>query len=107
MIIRMAAPIWVGGVAHLKQRTPKGLLECMIGQTISLPLDDKFHKVTVGEFVQISSRTREPNDAKRRHAIANAYQLGGRSARQRRTAGQRSEWQRSRCGVVCFQMGKL
>jgi len=57
---------------HLRQRTPLDLLSRLKGTKVTLPLGDKLVTVKVGDMVQMSLQTRDPTEAKRLHAIADA-----------------------------------
>lgn len=72
MSLRIARP-WKDpktGVYHLRQRTPADLVTRLKGGTIRLPIGEAWASVTVGAIVQASLRTKEPREAKVRHAIA-------------------------------------
>ena len=72
MSLRVAQP-WRNpktGVYHLRQRTPIDLFLGLKGQTLSLPIGEAWATVTVGCIVQASLRTKEPQEARYRHAIA-------------------------------------
>ena len=58
------------GVYHLRQRTPADLVARLKGRTVRLPIGEAWTLVTVGAIVQASLRTKEPREAKVRHAIA-------------------------------------
>ncbi|WP_420870169.1 DUF6538 domain-containing protein [Microvirga aerophila] len=59
------------GVWHLRQRIPQDLIH-LKGQIVTLPIADRFASVKLGEVAQASLRTRDPREAKERHAIADA-----------------------------------
>ncbi|WP_409564504.1 DUF6538 domain-containing protein [Methylobacterium sp. J-088] len=72
MSFRIARP-WKdpkSGVYHLRQRTPADLVARLKGGTIRLPIGEAWASITVGSIVQASLRTKEPREAKVRHAIA-------------------------------------
>jgi integrase len=58
------------GVYHLRQRTPSDLVARLKGKTVQLPIGEAWASITVGAIVQASLRTKEPREAKVRHAIA-------------------------------------
>lgn len=60
------------GIYHLKQRTPADLLGKLKGTTVTLPVGDRFAAVRIGAEVETSLRTRDPQEAKERHAVADA-----------------------------------
>jgi integrase len=73
MALLMARP-WKdpkSGVWHLRQRVPLDLLR-LKGQTVTLPVRDKFSTVKIGELVQVSLRTKDQREAKERHAMADS-----------------------------------
>jgi len=73
MALRMARP-WKdpkSGVWHLRQRVPQDLSR-LKGQLVTLPVGDRFVSVKIGELVQASLRTKDPREAKERHAAADA-----------------------------------
>ncbi|NBJ12573.1 tyrosine-type recombinase/integrase [Microvirga sp. SYSU G3D207] len=70
----MAAP-WKHpdtGVFYLRQRTPEDLVARLKGTMVTLPVGEGSKSVRIGEFIQISLRTKEPPIAKERHAAADA-----------------------------------
>lgn len=72
MSLRVARP-WKNprtGVFHLRQRTPLDLIGRLQGQSVTLPIGDTWASITVGPIVQASLRTKEPNEARVRHSIA-------------------------------------
>lgn len=72
MSLRIARP-WKhprSGVYHLRQRTPSDLLQRLRGQSVTLPIGEASASLTVGPIVQASLRTKDPREAKVRHAIA-------------------------------------
>ncbi|MBB4041809.1 integrase [Microvirga flocculans] len=74
MILKMAAP-WKHpetGALYLRQRTPEDLVAALKGTTVTLPVGEGSKAVKIGEFVQVSLRTKEPRVAKERHALADA-----------------------------------
>ncbi len=73
MAFRMSRPIIIRGIYYLKQRVPKDLLEHLAGMKIQLPVKGRFREVTIGrEFVQLSLETRDADEGKANHALADA-----------------------------------
>lgn len=69
----MAGPIrkQPGDVWRLKRRTPKKH-EDLRGQSVELPIDGELVKVKINEFVEVSLRSTDDEEAKRRFRIADA-----------------------------------
>lgn len=70
----MAAP-WrhpKTGMLYLRQRTPSDLLPAMKGRKIDLPIGSETVAVTISDVVQVSLGTKDPREAKTRHALADA-----------------------------------
>src|SRR3712207_6180877 len=90
------------GVLHLRQRTPSDMGH-LKGTLVSLPLGDQIKSVKVGEVVQMSLETRDPTEAKRLHAIADAalkrfweaHRAGPLSLSQRQIMGLAGGWRHS------------
>jgi integrase len=59
------------GKLHLRQRTPSDM-RGLRGTFVSLPLGEQIKTIKVGEMVQMSLNTRDPSEAKRLHAVADA-----------------------------------
>jgi len=58
------------GVWHLRQRTPSHLLDKLKGSFVTLPVAGQQCRVKIGDAVQVSLRTKDPTEAKNRHALA-------------------------------------
>lgn len=75
MVLRMARP-WkhpTTGIYYLRERIPRDVLAKARGTKITLPSEAGASKVTLGaksEHVKASLRSREPREAKERHAAA-------------------------------------
>ena len=73
MVIRMAQP-WVHPITkmiYLRQRTPEDMHH-LAGGKVSLPVGGSAQFVTIRDMVQLSLRTKDPDDGKQRHAKADA-----------------------------------
>jgi integrase len=57
---------------YLRQRTPEDLLPHVRGQKVPLPVGKTMRLAKIGEFVQLSLRTKDSHEAKERHALADA-----------------------------------
>ncbi len=74
MALRMAQP-WTHPTTkmiYLRQRTPEDLLPHVRGQKVPLPVGKTMRLAKIGEFVQLSLRTKDSHEAKERHALADA-----------------------------------
>ncbi|MER9003092.1 MULTISPECIES: DUF6538 domain-containing protein [unclassified Mesorhizobium] len=59
-------------IYELRVRVPADLVEIARGKVVGLPVGDRVRQVTSGDAVKVSLGTREPNEAKTRHAAAYA-----------------------------------
>jgi integrase len=74
MALRMARP-WTHPqtkIIYLRQRTPEDLLPHVVGLSVSLPVGGSKRTTKIGEMVQLSLRTKSPEEGKERHALADA-----------------------------------
>jgi integrase len=74
MALAMSRPIKdpSSGIYRMKPRVPADLAGKAKGKSITLPVGGAWSTVRVGEFVEMSLKTRDPNEAKIRHAAADA-----------------------------------
>ncbi|TIN92453.1 MAG: hypothetical protein E5Y06_23365 [Mesorhizobium sp.] len=59
-------------IFQLRVRVPADLVEIARGKVVGLPVGDAIRQVTIGDAVKVSLGTREPDQAKARHAAAYA-----------------------------------
>jgi hypothetical protein len=59
-------------IYRFKVRVPADLRVRMRGESLTLPIGDTLQTVVVGEFIEASLRTRDPVEARKRHARADA-----------------------------------
>ncbi len=72
MALRMAQP-WTHPKTkriYLRQRTSEDLLPHVLSQKVPLPVGNSMRLAKIGEVVQLSLRTKDPDEAKQRHAVA-------------------------------------
>jgi glc operon protein GlcG len=74
MALIMARPIKSksSDIYRFKVRVPADLRERMRGERLTLPIGDALQTVLAGEFIEVSLRTRDPVEARKRHARADA-----------------------------------
>jgi integrase len=70
MALKMARPIKLGGsnILQFKARIPIDLRDKVRGERITLPVGDELATVLARNTIQVSLRTNDPNEARRRHA---------------------------------------
>ena len=73
-------------ILQFRERIPRDVLDRVRGRTLDIPVADASIRVRVtptAEAIKVSLRTRNPSEAKARHAVvrtylANVYRIGAR-----------------------------